>query len=122
MIEGWPEKIHAAQNQPKVLIGGVLFDRVRYGDERDDWGADQHGCHDCRVIKGQVHVRGCDAEQCPNCGGQLIGCDCDVADCTDLTMRWSERRTVPGPHFKITSTQTFRATRGLVRRRSSCSR
>ena len=80
MIEGWPEKIQAAQRQPTVMIGGGQFERVRYGSEKDDWGADDHGCHDCRVIKGQVHVWGCDGEECPKCGHQLLGCDCDVAD------------------------------------------
>ena len=39
-----------------------------------------------------------------------------------LTMRWSERRTAPRPHFEMTSTLPLRATRALVRRRSSCSR
>jgi hypothetical protein len=42
MIRGWPEKIQAAQLQPTILIRGVEHQRVRYGDETDDWGADQH--------------------------------------------------------------------------------
>jgi len=33
-------------------------------------------CHDCGVLEGQLHQRGCDMESCPFCGGQLIGCDC----------------------------------------------
>src|SRR5205823_2271258 len=40
----------------------------------------------------------------------------------DLTMRWSERRTVVRSTFEITLTLPLRATRDLVRRRSSCSR
>ena len=39
-----------------------------------------------------------------------------------LTMRWSERRTAVRVSFEMTSTLPLRATRGLVRRRSSCSR
>src|ERR1051326_4333864 len=39
-----------------------------------------------------------------------------------LTMRWSERRTVVRSLFEMTSTFPLRATRALVRRRSSCSR
>ena len=39
-----------------------------------------------------------------------------------LTMRWSERRTAVRSHFEMTSTLPLRATRALVRRRSSCSR
>ena len=35
-------------------------------------------CHDCGIInkKGNLHHFGCDIERCPNCGGQLISCDC----------------------------------------------
>jgi hypothetical protein len=76
MIEGWPAKIEAAQRIPILTYGTQVFPRVRYGDEQDDWGADKHSCHDCRVIKGEFHVPGCDAERCPVCGGQLLGCDC----------------------------------------------
>ena len=40
----------------------------------------------------------------------------------DLTMRWSERRTAVRSTFEITTSLPLRATRGLVRRRSSWSR
>ena len=33
-------------------------------------------CHDCRAEEGQLHLLGCDMERCPNCGRQLISCDC----------------------------------------------
>lgn len=33
-------------------------------------------CHDCDCQEGQFHSPGCDMEQCPFCGGQLISCDC----------------------------------------------
>ncbi len=39
-----------------------------------------------------------------------------------LTMRWSEQRTAVRSTFEMTSTLPLRATRALVRRRSSCSR
>jgi hypothetical protein len=76
MIEGWPERIQAAQAIHSYSIAGVTYPRVRYGDEADDWHADQRPCHDCSVLKGQFHVPSCDVEQCPACGEQAIGCDC----------------------------------------------
>src|SRR5262249_21783576 len=33
-------------------------------------------CPHCDVEEGQHHVHGCDKEQCPFCGHQLISCDC----------------------------------------------
>ena len=80
MIEGWPDRIEEAQKLFEYSIGGVLYSRVPYGAEKDDWNADRVPCHDCRVVKGQLHVPSCDVEQCPACGGQAIGCDCEHDD------------------------------------------
>ncbi len=32
-------------------------------------------CPDCGVTEGELHAAGCDREQCPICGYQLIGCE-----------------------------------------------
>lgn len=73
----WPKKLEAAQSLHIVSVS-KRFERIRYGSEDEDWGADHGPCHDCAALKGQYHVPGCDVERCPQCDGQLIFCDCDI--------------------------------------------
>ncbi len=80
MAEGWPQQIEDAQKDSTYQIGGVQFVRVRYGKEKEDWGAERQLCADCAVAKGQFHVPGCDVERCPRCGGQVITCHCPYDD------------------------------------------
>jgi hypothetical protein len=76
VIKGWPEQVEEAQLHPTVVIGGVEYQRIRYGEEESGWGAERP-CHDCAVIRGQYHAFGCDVEECPACRGQAFSCDCD---------------------------------------------
>ncbi len=52
-----------------------------------------HNCGDCGIEEGRLHERGCDAESCPFCGGQLISCDCCYKllhiDCSEGTWTYS---------------------------------
>jgi hypothetical protein len=63
--------------QARIEIAGRSFERVRYGGEAEDRGADRGPCHDCGVAKGELHVWGCDVERYPACGGQVIYCECE---------------------------------------------
>lgn len=65
------------QAPSQVQPAGAAFERVRYGDEAEDWGADRGPCHDYAAVKGELHVFGCDVERCPSCGGQLLYCECE---------------------------------------------
>ena len=80
MIEGWPEKIIAAQQIVSLPQEGRTIPRIRYGDEHDDWGVHENACPDCRVLKGEFHVPSCKFEECPVCGGELLCCDCFFED------------------------------------------
>lgn len=78
VVEGWPEKILAAQDERSYLINGTLEQRVPFGEERG-WSVEPgEFCHDCGVMSGELHVPSCDVEECPVCREQVIGCDCKI--------------------------------------------
>ena len=78
VIAEWPARIEAAQQTIEYEIAGVAYRRIPYGDEVRPWPPGP--CHDCAVLRGQYHVPGCDADECPRCHGQAIGCDCSDDD------------------------------------------
>ena len=69
----WPKRIRQSQTLTKVRLE---FDRIKYGSETHKWHSNP--CHDCGARKGEYHVPGCDAEECPSCRTQLISCGCLV--------------------------------------------
>src|SRR5947209_20394498 len=50
---------------------------------------DGEPCPDCDAAAGDFHRLGCDIEQCPYCGRQLISCLCRRKPPLDDRMRWS---------------------------------
>ncbi len=51
-------------------------DGTRIPSSTEHFGEPDGRCGDCGIAHGGHHHPGCDAERCPKCGGQLIGCDC----------------------------------------------
>ena len=60
---------------PYITIEGKDYKRIKYGDDGMDNG---RRCHDCGCKPGHIHHLGCDMETCPQCGLQLISCECDI--------------------------------------------
>jgi hypothetical protein len=76
VAEGWDLVLAEAQDDRTYSIAGEVFERIPFGK---DYAAEASGlpsCRDCAAARGQLHVPICCCEQCPNCGGQAIGCDC----------------------------------------------
>lgn len=72
-----------------------FYDRIKYGcesqfiekicgDSSDIYQlVDEFDyCGDCAAKHGEYHLTNCDWEICPKCGGQLLGCSCEL-DYTD---------------------------------------
>jgi hypothetical protein len=83
----WLDDYWRAQDEKTVKLSGKKYRRVRYGkepippDAPDDfkliWAeVITRPCHDCGVIRGELHLDGCDMERCPRCGGQYFCCAC----------------------------------------------
>ncbi len=59
-----------------LLVDGMVLERIRFGQELSGWGDEFDNCPDCGVAHGGLHQPGCDIEECPKCGGQIIACEC----------------------------------------------
>lgn len=56
---------------------GEAVAMIPYGSEGRFGRQPRHEhCHDCGAGWGQLHHLGCDVQECPNCGDQMMCCGC----------------------------------------------
>lgn len=79
MAKELKDEILEEQLNTHITIDGTEYQRIKYGDPEEyanfELGLTPYfsrPCGDCSVIKGQVHLTGCDIERCPKCGDQLL--------------------------------------------------
>lgn len=60
----------------------VLLTALRFGtdDDKADWADKDGRCPDCGCKVGEFHHESCDVEVCPNCGDQMLSCECARGD------------------------------------------
>jgi hypothetical protein len=73
-----------------IVIDGRSYPPIRFCQEPGSPRGHVRRCADCYVRPGRVHHHGCDAERCPACGDQSIGCDCIWAGEEHLREEWIE--------------------------------
>lgn len=78
--EGWGKVLAESQHERTYSICGEVFERIPFGEDYAGQATDAPSCRDCAAARGQLHVPICCLEQCPRCGGQAIGCDCEHDD------------------------------------------
>jgi hypothetical protein len=61
-------------------VDAVILQGHRYTRGRAFPGAPDGRCGACGVTEDAYHHLGCDMEDCPRCGRQLISCGCTWAD------------------------------------------
>ncbi len=49
-----------------IKVKGIEYPRIKHSGKND--------CYDCGCKTNEVHDLGCDLEECPVCGEQLITC------------------------------------------------
>ena len=68
-------------NQKHIIIedkNGNKYKRIKYSSYKNSLDKDVEYCPDCSAKDGEYHLFGCDWETCPECGKQLLSCDCEM--------------------------------------------
>ncbi len=64
--------LESSQTVTHYTSNGVLYPRIRYGDDNPRWG--EVPCGDCGARKGEFHaVCECQYEHCPVCRASQLG-------------------------------------------------
>jgi hypothetical protein len=58
---------------PSLMLEGSERARLRVGEERPPV---ESPCPGCGAYYFALHATGCEDEQCPACGGQMVSCGC----------------------------------------------
>lgn len=59
-----------------IIHNGEKYDPIKFGEELHRCIEGEERCLDCNAKVGHYHHPGCDWEECPVCGGQLLSCGC----------------------------------------------
>jgi hypothetical protein len=76
----WSAIVRAAQDDTTYTIDGAALPRIPFGTIPPPAGSRWPFCRGCAAGRGELHVPGCTAEECPVCGGGFVSCDCAVDD------------------------------------------
>lgn len=76
--EYWPGEVEKAQEIISYTVNSQAFPRIAFGQENNF--DETNVCESCAVLKGQLHVPGCDVEECPKCNQKALLCDCEKAE------------------------------------------
>jgi len=95
----------------KLHYKNKTISRIRYGQEKSDWGAKSGmNCGDCNVKPGGYHHYGCDVQRCPIDGRQLMSCG-HLVNATEIKRNGNLELDLDGSTIKKPRSVTKRKTK-----------